>query len=101
MLIMRLLFATCFSANLLALMVTGSHISTSAPNTCDSMMKCTAIKMLEKKLEDLIALVNKTSNCTCTPKPSPPTPPGKLGQSLLTDFLLLIFCCGEGFQNNI
>ncbi|XP_078351793.1 putative skeletal organic matrix protein 5 isoform X2 [Oculina patagonica] len=73
---MRLLFAACFSANLLALIVTGTHIPTSAPSTCDSMMNCTAIKMLEKKLEDLIALVNKTSNCTCTPKPLPPTPPG-------------------------
>ncbi|KAL9953881.1 hypothetical protein ACROYT_G041354 [Oculina patagonica] len=74
MLKMRLILAVCFSANLLALIVTGTHIPTSAPNTCDSMMKCTAIKMLEKKLEDLIALVNKTSNCTCTPKPTPPDP---------------------------
>ena len=68
-----LLFAVCFSANFLALMAQGSHMISNQTNTscCNTMIS--AIKTLETKLENLIAMVNKTS----TPTPQP-TRPGKL-----------------------
>ena len=68
------LFEACFSANLLAWMVHGSQqmIPNHKPSNCGNTI-ISAIKTLETKLENLIALVNKTS----TPTPQP-TPPGKL-----------------------
>lgn len=68
-----LLFAACFSANLLALIAQGTRmIPNHTPTSCCNTM-ISAIKTLETKLENLIALVNKTS--TATPQP---TQPGKL-----------------------
>ena len=87
---MRLLLAVCFTVNLLALIavidaksssVIKANQTPSAPvkKYADNMMVCNliqdshvseAIKTLETKLENLIALVNKSS----TPQP---TPPGK------------------------
>ncbi len=89
MLKMRLIFAVCFCTNFLALIVN----CTQTPNgnaecSCNEMTICQGIKTLEKKLEDLTALVIKTAH----PTPQP-TPPGKLAQSFLTDFLKFI-CCG-------
>jgi len=68
-----LLFAACFSANLLALTAQASHMipNHTPTNCCNTMIS--AVKALETKLENLIALVKKTS--TSTPQP---TPPGKL-----------------------
>ena len=100
---MRLLFAACFSANLLALiafsgakssLVKAVNQTPSGPakNYADNMMVCNliqdshvneAIKTLEMKLENLIELVNKT----LTPQP---TPPGKFAPHVFVhvDFLL-------------
>ncbi|XP_020623536.1 uncharacterized skeletal organic matrix protein 5-like isoform X1 [Orbicella faveolata] len=68
-----LLFAACFSANVLALMAQGSHMipNHTRTNCCNTMIS--AIKTLETKLENLIALVNK--NSTRTPPQTPPADP--------------------------
>ena len=57
---MRVMFAACFSVALLIL----AAIHGTESGTCDKTNVCPAIKALEKKLENLIALV---------------TPPGSLG----------------------
>jgi len=72
---MGLLSAAFFGATLLVLIAV--HRSESGvSDTCHKANVCTAMKTLETKLENLIALVKKISM-------SLPTPPGKLG---LTDF---------------
>lgn len=89
---MRLLFAACFNATLLVLItvhgtesgVSDNQTPSNTVNTCDKTNVCTAMKNLETKLENLIALVKNTST-------SQLTPPSKFG---LTDFLsifLLLF----------
>ena len=82
---MRFLFTAFFSANLLVLIAKSSSVingnrtpSTTSKIYTDNLMVCNlikdshvneAIKTLETKLDNLIALVNKTL---------PPQPPGKL-----------------------
>ena len=98
---MRLLLAVCFIVNVLAVIAAISAKSStvikanqtpSAPvkKYADNMMVCNllqdshvseAIKTLETKLENLIALVNKS----LTPQP---TPPGKVNSHI---FSMMIF----------
>lgn len=66
---MRLLFSACFGVALLIL----AAINGAESGTCDKTNVCPAIQALEKKLENLIALV---------------TPPGNLG---LTHHFCIIF----------
>ena len=91
---MRLLFAVCFTANFVVFIVVLNGAKSSSvindnqtpsgtANHCGKMVVCNcnlnqdsmdvskAIKTLETKLENLIALVNKTL-------PPKPNPPGKL-----------------------
>ncbi|KAL9953944.1 hypothetical protein ACROYT_G041426 [Oculina patagonica] len=71
MLKMRLILAVCFCANFLALIVNCTQTpSGNAECSCNEMTICQGIKTLEKKLEDLTALVNKTA--PPTPQPTPP-----------------------------
>ena len=68
---MRLLFAACFSVNLLLQVVINGNDTGAESSTCDKANVCSVIKALETKLEaKLEKLIDMAS------------PPGKLG---LTD----------------
>ncbi|XP_078372120.1 putative skeletal organic matrix protein 5 [Oculina patagonica] len=83
---MRLFFAACFSANLLVLIAVRGSTSDSGtsgnqtPIYCDKTMVCSAIKTLETKLDNLLALVKKIS----TPSPPPPAVPASSCKELFT-----------------
>ena len=90
----------CSSFVFLILIVVTSVVSSSkysnlrCTKTCDDSRVIEAIKNLETKMENLIALVNKTS----TPQPTPSGILTKRNVQMESSFNLCILCCDSSLS---